>query len=192
MATAEACGVDDSFRRVIQNDKTLEWIELSSMRYSDDIVAPLFDALIDRASELEVETLLVDCNQLTDETGVKLAHFIAASPTVRSVHMATNQFGEKTYLAVAAALKANTTLRLLYLYGNSSVCESLVDFAFVDALRINPLRPSHSAWRLLSIRNEFAQLEQEAHELGHPTLQMLLVARLEDSSLRVRTSLKNV
>ncbi len=50
-------------------------------------------------------------NLLTDETGVKLACYLAASSTMQALNLTLNQIGSATYLAVAAALHIDKSLR---------------------------------------------------------------------------------
>ena len=116
-------------------------------------------------------------NQLTDETGVKLARYLAASSTIEWLGLAYNQFGSATYLALAAALRVNSSLRVLYLYDNQAVDQTRIDAAFVEALRLNPDRPAESNWQLYSLGYfdiDFKRLKHAADELGHPSLQLLL------------------
>jgi hypothetical protein len=121
-------------------------------------------------------------NRLTDETGVKLAQYVAFSSTVEYLNLAGNQFGPATYLAMAVALQTNTSLRSLYLYGSQVNNKSHIDAAFVEALRVNPVRPANSEWWLYSYQwpsVDLTRLRAEAEELGHPSLQLLLCAQLD-------------
>jgi hypothetical protein len=62
--------------------------------------------------------------------------------------LSTNQFGAATYLALAAALRVNSSLKYLYLYCNQAVERTRIDAAFVSALRLNSDRPVESVWQL--------------------------------------------
>ena len=53
-----------------------------------------------------------------------------------------------------------------------------IDAAFVEALRLNSDCPAGSEWWLCSSSNDFKRLRDAAYELGHPSLQLLLAARL--------------
>ena len=122
-------------------------------------------------------------NQLTDETGVKLARYLAASSTIEWLNLRSNQFGSATYLAVAAALRVNSSLRVLYLYNNQAVDRTRIDAAFVEALRLNPDRSAESVWCLYSFGSsdiDFKRLKHAADELGHPSLQSVLLALIPD------------
>jgi Leucine-rich repeat (LRR) protein len=121
----------------------------------------------------------LSCNQLTDEAGVKMACYVAASSTVRLLSLANNQFSSATYLAMAAAMRVNTSLQCLYLCGNQAEDKIRTDATFVETLRVNPSRPASSVWWLYSRSNESQRLQNEAAELGHPSLQLLLCAKLD-------------
>lgn len=85
---------------------------------------------------------------LTDEVGAKMAQFVTVSKTVARLDLTSNRFGAKTYLAIAGALRVNTSLRELHMHTNKKVDRELVDTAFVEALRVNPTRPHDSVWQL--------------------------------------------
>ncbi len=111
----------------------------------------------------------------------KTARYLAASSTIESLILPNNQLGSATYLAVAAALRVNSSLRVLYLSGNQAVDRTRIEAAFIEALRLNPDRPAASAWYLYSsdwADIDFKRLRDAADELGHPSLQLLLAARL--------------
>jgi hypothetical protein len=141
----------------------------------DAEVAELADCLLAHPDLVKVVDL--GSNYLTDETGVKLARYVAASSTVQTLSLYSNQLGSTTYLALAAALRDNTSLQYLYLVGNQAEDESRIDAALVSALRLNRSRPADSEWCLYSFRYndvDFKRLRAAAEQQGHPSLQMLL------------------
>jgi hypothetical protein len=145
-------------------------------QYTDQDLTELCDCLLEH---FDLATrVLMGRTRLTDETGVKLARYVAASSTVQTLSLYSNQVGDATYLALAAALKVNTSLRFLDLCGKQSEDKIRIETALVEALRLNPSRPVASVWRLYSYRNEFSRLKKEAEELGHPSLQSLLATHL--------------
>jgi len=158
--------------RLRWHDPELTSIRLSFNKHTDSELAELVDCLI--AYPNVVTRLVLSVNRLTDETGVKLARFVAASTTIEWLSLHDNQFGKATYLALAAALRVNTSLRLLNLDYNQKVDRTRVDAAFVAALRINPSRPASSMWFLYSTTNDLQRFQREANALGHPTLQTTL------------------
>lgn len=138
----------------------------------------LVDCLI--ANPNEVTNVFLWGNKLTDETGVKLAQYVAASSTIRMLSLSHNQFGSETYLAMASAMRVNSSLKSLLLFQNPEVDRKLVESAFVEALRINPTRPRKSQWWFSeSWTNDFDRLKTVADELGHPTLQQILLVKCD-------------
>ena len=166
-------------QRLSRHDPTLKWIYLYNKQHTDAEVAELADCLL---AHPDLVTHVYLCgNQLTDETGVKLARYVAASSTVEYLGLSSNQFGPATYLALAAALRVNTSLQRLYLFGNQAEDKSRIDAAFVSALRLNRSRPVCSRWLFYLHSNDFSRLQAAAEQQGHPSLQLLLV--LDDRRL---------
>jgi len=163
----------EAVQRLSRHDPTLDSINLSFDQHTDAEVTELADCLL--AHPDLVTHVYLGCNRLTDETGVKLARYVAASSTVEYLGLSSNQLGPATYLALAAALRVNTSLLVLSLYGNQAEDKSRIDAALVSALQLNPSRPAGSIWYLYSGSDEFRRL-QAAAEQGHPSLQMLLLA----------------
>jgi hypothetical protein len=150
---------------------------LYDKRHTDAEVSELVDCLL--ANPDVVTHVLLFGNWLTDATGVKLAQYVAASSTVEFLDLSRNRLSPATYLALAVALRINTSLRCLYLYGNQAEDKSRIDAAFVSALRFNPVRTYGSMWWLYSDSDDFQRLRTEAEELGHPSLQLILCAQLD-------------
>lgn len=159
--------------RLRVHDPTLDCIDLVYKQHTDLELDELVDCLL--AHPDVVTGVFLDHNRLTDETGVKLARYLATSTTVVSLGLSRNQLGVATYLAIADALCVNTSLYALNLIDNQTVDHTRIDATFTEALRLNPDRQIGSHWQLRSVfKNDFPRLKQAADELGHPTLQMLL------------------
>jgi len=170
-----AQSVSEAVQRLSRRDPTLKFIYLYDKQLTDAQLGELADCLL--AHPDVVTDVYLDGNRLTDETGVKLARCLAASSTIQWLNLFHNQLGSATYLALAAALRVNSSLRVLYLYDNQAVDRTHIDAAFVEALRLNPVRPAWSEWFLYSYGYtdiDFKRLKHAADELGHPSLQLLL------------------
>lgn len=158
--------VSETAQRLSCRDPTLKWIDL--FNNSDAELAKLADCLV--AHPDVVMRLWLGRNQLTDETGIKLARYVAASSTVELLSLSDNQLGEATYLAMAAALRVNSSLQYLYLADNLAVDTERIDASFVRALRFNPSRPDRSQWWLTVMGNEYERLKCTAEEGGAMTM----------------------
>ena len=145
-----ARSASEAVERLSLRDPTLKQIYLHWKDLTDAELAELADCLL--AHPDVVTHVRLDYNRLTDETGVKLARYLAASSTIRSLSLADNQIGSATYLALAAALRVNSSLQILYLDDNQAVDQTRIDAAFIEALRLNPVRPTGSYWWLYSYR----------------------------------------
>jgi hypothetical protein len=165
---------------------------ISQVTYCDPMLTVI--DLLDKQVTAEEANELADClffqpdvalyvhvggNELTDDIGIKFAQYVAASSKLMVLDLTGNKLGPMTYLAVAAALQINTSLISLHMHGNFPENKSLIDAAFVAALRLNPNRFIDSEWQLYSTRDEFQRLRSKAEELGHPSLQLLLCAQLD-------------
>lgn len=124
-----------------------------------DTVNVWFSKLATEASMLDfIDRLLSGPNVLewciaeeapvTDAVGIKLAQFVAQSDTIMLVTLKYEALGEATYLAMAHALRTNTSLCNLTLHSTSPVDRDRINAAFVEALRHNPMRPKPSRWSL--------------------------------------------
>lgn len=174
MSDDTAWTIKKALKCLKRRDSTLKHIFLDSKLLTNAEIVNLIDCLFGYPDAVEYVDL--SYNQLTDEMGVKLAHYVASSSAVKSLNLRCNRFGEETYLAMAATLQTNNSLQYLSLNGNQTVEKNYIDATFVDALRINPKRQIYSFWWLYTERNDFKQLQAKAEQLGHPTLQMLLGA----------------
>lgn len=163
--------IDYALRQIRRELPSIGWIHLYN-EHTDEELKEVVDCLF--AHPDSVSTVWMGRTRLTDETGVRLAQYVAASTNITELDLSNTQISSATHLALAAALRVNTSLRELCLFGNNT--SDHIDMAFVDALRINPNRPADSSWKLYSFNtdDDFPRLKKEAIELGHPTLQMLM------------------
>lgn len=168
----------DAVKR-LGRDPTLYVIDLTLQKLSDSELAELADCLLTHPHS--AWSLYLSGNRLTDQMGVKLAQFLATSSTIQTLSLSINQLGEATYLAVAAALRHNTSLQYLYLSDNLAVDTERIDAAFVDSLRLNPSRRTGSMWQLYSVGNGDLDFKRLKEAVRHPSLQMLLLS-LNDCS----------
>ena len=156
--------VYEAVQRLSRPDPTLKYINLACRHYTDAKLDELVDCLL--AHPDAVTTVYLDINKLTDQTGVKLARYLAASSTIQTLGLSHNQLGSGTYLAVAAALCVNTSLRFLSLHGNQAVDRTRIEAAFVEALRLNPDRPPKSEWWVCSALMNFEELKATTDRFG--------------------------
>lgn len=92
---------------------------------------------------------ILNSNDLTDRIGVRVAHYIKVSISIVLLGLHSNRFTEVTYLAVAAALRVNTSLRTVFLFENAPVDKHRVDAAFFRALCVNtPTLHAAPKWKL--------------------------------------------
>lgn len=168
--------ISDAVQRLQCRDPMLKQICLYNKLHIDDEIAELVNCLLDNPDIVIYMTL--HGNRLTDEAGIKLARFLAASSSIRVLVLSGNRFSEATYLAIAAALRINTSLQFLHLNCNQVINTHRVDAAFIDALILNPNRPPDSAWWLYPGDCKFKELKVAAEKLGHPNMQALLTTQL--------------
>jgi len=176
--------ISEILQRLRQHDSTLTMIFIPNQQLTDSKMAELADCLVLHPDV--ITSVKLSGNQLTDETGVKLARYVAISSTIEWLDLSSNQFGKATYLALAAALRINTSLQELYLDNNPAVDRTCVEAAFIETLRLNPHRPVESDWQLYAahwVDVDFKRLKSMADELSHPTLQMILNHGLEKKEI---------
>ncbi len=146
----------------------LKWVSLPHEKLTDSQLVDLVNCLLAHPNAAMFVNLHI--NKLTDETGIKLARYLTDSSIVESMDLSYNHFGEATYLVLAAALRVNSSLQWLYLYNNEEVDRTRVDATFVEALRLNPVRPTGSFWCLYTATSEFGRLKCAADALGPPSM----------------------
>lgn len=147
--------VSQARERVLRQDANLKTINLNSgsrnrktqarsKRYTDKSVSTLLDALI--ANPDVIKYLYLSDNHLTDESGIKIARFVAASTTIHVVNIGNNKFGQVSYDAVFAALHLNTSLKFLNMKKNSVKIWSFLNQPLFNLMHISP--HNHSRFRL--------------------------------------------
>lgn len=166
-------------KQLKRRDRNLHCICLCDKGLRDYKISKLVDRL-EEHPDVVIEVCLCD-NELTDITGARLACYLARSTKLVALIIDCNIFGQATYLAVAAALRNNTSLGMLAMYGNQDVDTELIDAAFVHALRLNPRPRVESSWQLYTEGEDgdldYQRLKERADAMGHPTLQELLLGR---------------
>jgi hypothetical protein len=158
---------EEAIERLNCRDPTLKRICLCFEGYDDAEVSELVDCLL--ANPDVVTHVFLYQNLFTDETGLKVAQYVAASSTIKHLSLTNNELREPTYLALAAALRINTSLRKLFMWDNEAEDHSRIDAAFTETLRINPNRPIESEWHLYSYEweeSDFSRLQTLATQLG--------------------------
>jgi hypothetical protein len=157
-------------KRLSCYDFTLKAIWLALNKFTDFQVAAVIDSLFSHLNF--VQEIRLEYNQLTDETGFKLAQYLTTNPTIRHLAISYNQFSEKTYLEIASALYVNSSLYILQLraYETQPVDGRRVDIAFVNALRFNPVRPSKSIWMFSLMSQDYRRLKELAEKSTPPSM----------------------
>jgi hypothetical protein len=174
-------------KRLSRRDPTLKQIHLDANHHIDSEIADLTDCLL--ANPGVVTYVGLGGNELTDETGVKLARCLAASSTVNMLNLSGNQLGLETYLALTEALCVNSSLQYLYLDDNRPVYRTRIDAAFVRALRLNSIRSTKSIWLLYSQdQDDFERLKDVAEKSTPPSmLEFLLCVHFETETNKLKT-----
>jgi hypothetical protein len=176
-------------KRLRCRDPTLKWMFVINKYHTDAELTELADCLL---THLDVVTYVnLSYNGLTDETGVKLGRYVAASPIIQTVNLFHNHFRDATYLVLAAALRVNSSLQELYLHKNLPRDRTLIDMAFIEALRLNPVRPDWSVWWLYSPGRfsdvDFKRLKDAADKSVPPSmLDFLLCVHLDTEKIKTK------
>lgn len=165
-------------QQLSSRDFTLKHVKLVNNHLTDSQLDELVNYLLVHPNN--ITAILLSHNKLTDETGVKLAQYVAASPAIISLDLEDNKLNTPTYLAVAAALRVNSSLKYLYLLANTAIDVTRINTAFVEALRLNPNRPDDSMWLLYFPSNKFKKLKYKAEKTTPPSmLEFLLYVHLD-------------
>lgn len=136
----------------------------------------IIDCLVEHPNA--VRSLNLGHFRLDDNDGERIARVVATSSTLFSLYIPYNVFTDRTLAALARALWVNTSLRTLYVYDNRVQDTHTVNSLFAEALQNNPRRPEESRWFIhTASRDDLPSLREAATELGHPSLQRLLLAR---------------
>lgn len=175
---SDAKSVKDATERLARNDLGLKCIYLSDKKYTGMLMHKLAQSLVKYPNVVTV--ISIHRHPISNVTGIKLAQYVALSSTIEVLSLSDNCFYTSMYLEMAAAMRINTSLRIIRLYCSFTVNRNCIEAAFIEALRINPNRSNKSEWYFYScVTNEFPRLKAAADELGHPSLQLLLCAQLD-------------
>lgn len=127
-----------------------------------------------------VQYITISNTNITDKTGVRLAHYVSKNNTIIWVNLSQTNVTQMTFLAMAAALYTNTSLKYFHLCGCAITDMIEIENAFVNALRINPQRSPKSEWMFdWTDDNVYQRLARKAEASEHLTLQQLLCAVLD-------------
>lgn len=155
--------------RLGQRDLTLKCINLANKDLTDSRLREVVDCLLE-CPDIVTQVWPAN-NKLMDETGVKLAQYVAASYTVDWLGLSYNQFSLVTYLALAKALHVNSSLSYLGISDNQVTDKFFIDVAFINALRFNPIRPVESYWYLYKQgKDDYKRLKDVAQKSTPPSM----------------------
>jgi hypothetical protein len=174
-------------KRLSCYDFTLKAIWLAMNKFVDFQVTAVIELLFSHLNF--VQEIRLEYNQLTDDTGFKLAQYLTINSTISHLSISYNQFSEKTYLAIASALYVNSSLRILQLcaYETQPVDGRRVYIAFVDALRLNPVRPSKSIWMFSLMSQDYRRLKELAEKSTPPSmLEFMLCVYLDTDNIEIK------
>ncbi len=169
--TSTTESAEEAIERLKQGDLTLKVITLeTSVKTEDDFECAKLEELVDCLLSCPnvVTHLWLNNNRLPDKIGVKVAHFVRDSATIKVVGLSHNRFGDATHLAMASVLHVNTSLERLYMHECQASSYSRIDCAFISALRLNPRNTESSRW-IIHIWNQgddLPTLKQAAESLG--------------------------
>lgn len=169
-------------------DPTLKCINKTGSRRGDFAISELVKSLTFYPN---ITTMLqLSGNKLTDITGINIAQYVAVSSVIEHLWLMCNRFTIITFLEIAAALRVNTSLKYLYLADNFAAKKDQIYAAFVDTLRLNPVRSSESNWHLYYLpRSEhdvdFKRLKYAAEKSTPPSmLEFLLCVHLDTEKIK--------
>lgn len=173
--------VEKSIIRIKRDLPKARWTYCTDCHLTDTNITKLITCL--RKYPDIVISLNLSRNKLTDKTGVEIAQILSLNTTIYIIGLAHNQFSEITFLAIAAALRVNASVRILHLSGSNTYMEKT---AFVDALRLNPVRPAKSEW-ILGHSDNFNQLMHAAENSIPPSmLEFALCVHLDIEEIKTR------
>lgn len=158
---------EEALDRLELEDSTLLIIYLSG-GCTDTIAIQLINCL--RVRPNAVICIVLSCNKLTDQTGVRLAQYVAASATIQILNLCKNQFSYVTHLALAAALRVNTSLKRLYLFDKKIEDENRIDTAFIKRLDLDFSSSNYSHWHLYWPRDDLSRLRSCTQQLDTPSM----------------------
>jgi hypothetical protein len=155
----------------------------------DDTDTKLVDSLNLMLHPNDIKYVKIRCGTLSDTTGATLALCVMTSSTIKSLDLECNKFGDETYYALAMALCVNSSLRVLKLSNYHVMDPKRVCFAFISALRLNPIHSIKSIWCLEECdRNDFPKLKYAAEKWLSPSmLEFLLCVHLNTEQIEIKT-----
>lgn len=163
---------EEVITKLKNNDPRLKVIVLFD-NFPTKQISEMVDCLLEYPNDVRhIELPGTNCS---DSAGVKLAKYVASSSVITFLCLMGTFVKERTILALATALRTNTSLRHLSLSRVTSVDYDRVNMEFVTTLRLNPSRPERMFLKLDNNWHKYKEFKKIADELGHPTLQMLLL-----------------
>lgn len=160
--------VGHAIRRIEDGDMFLTTINAYNENCDDDEIITLMLCLIHNTNA--VTRVVLDCNNLTNRSGMVIASYVTHSTTIETLSLKRNNFSGRTYMALSRALCINTSLRCLTIYKNRYISERnklRVHANFVRALHMNPNRPELSEWHFYSSRiNHYPTLKKDTDALA--------------------------
>ena len=161
--------------RIENNDPTLTSVTFKcKVRFGSGIDANIIrfiDALITHPSNLEA--IYIQGNGIGDEEFIKIAQYVSTSSTIRSLNLSMNKASYRGYVAIANALRTNSSLKYLTLYDNVMKSSPSINCAFINALRLNPrnFEPNRSSWYLYDAYIQNAvYLKNHAKQASPPSM----------------------
>ncbi len=153
----------EAVKRIKRRDFTLKTVIVSTFERVDE--NEVFDCLMNCPNQITyVSFRLAD---LTDDAVAGFFQHLATNSTMKYLDLSNNQLTESAYLALAAALRTNTSLRELFLYGNYAMDRTRIDTAFLETLRFSPVRPAETKWWLYEIfTDDYNRIENSTLALG--------------------------
>ena len=102
------------------NDPSFTVLDVENRAFDDDVMAEIMEALKHNTcvTELKLARNLSHWNEQGDKFGLALAPILARSKTITKVDLHNNDLHEKAIVAIAEALKVNTSIAELNLADN--------------------------------------------------------------------------
>lgn len=163
-----------------RHDRTLTCINLSRVQYTHVELHALLDCLVENPNV--VMHIFFGNNKLTDDMGDKVARLISTTCTLSTFLDGYTKFSMKTFQSIATALHVNTSLKALSFIKRDSLSNTSIHLLFINALRINPIRPDRSTW--MFSRRPLNCMDKIAEKATPPSmLEFLLYAHLTQTKV---------
>lgn len=119
----------------LMDNNSLTYLDLSCNRITRDGVEELSKVL---QKNTAIETLDLGFNRLEDDGAIHIANALATlNTTLKTLVVTTNNIGSKGLCALADAMKTNTTLTNIYIWGNKLEEPAAIAFAnLIDSGRL--------------------------------------------------------